>query len=144
MQKFPHHYHATAHDSSEGAVVLSSADFPKISTQPPVQFGGAGGEWSPEDLLMAAIADCFCLSFRAIAGASKLDWTGLVATAEGELDRVERVTKFTKVQIKASLTLPAGADEAKAQRLLEKAESSCLVTNSMNVSVSLQVEIKQS
>lgn len=141
MQEFPHHYHATAHDTCKGAVDISCDEFPVISTQPPTQFGGVGGAWSPEDLLMAAIADCFCFSFRAISRASKLEWNGLTATATGELNRVERITKFTKVVVKASLVLPAGADEAKAMRLLEKAEASCLITNSMSVELSLEADI---
>jgi organic hydroperoxide reductase OsmC/OhrA len=63
-------------------------------------------------------------------------------TATGELNRVERVTKFTKVLVKASLVVPSDADEAKAMRLLEKAETSCLITNSMNVELSLEAYIK--
>lgn len=141
MQALPHHYAATANDTGEGAVAVRSEDFAPITTQPPTQFGGVGGAWSPEDLLMAAIADCFCFSFRAISQASKLEWNNLSVTAEGELDRVERVTKFTKIAIKVSLTLPAGTEEDKAMRLLEKAESSCLITNSMNAELSLQATI---
>jgi len=142
MQDFPHHYHAHAHDTSTGAVNVSCDDFPVISTQPPTQFGGVGGAWSPEDLLMAAVADCFCFSFRAIAGASKFDWNDLKVSAEGELNRVERVTKFTKVVVKATLIAPAGSDEAKAIRLLEKAEKSCLITNSMNCELELQADVQ--
>ncbi|MGB0866025.1 MAG: OsmC family protein [Granulosicoccaceae bacterium] len=141
MQAFPHHYHATAQDNGEGPVNVSCDEFPAISTQPPTQFGGVGGAWSPEDLLMAAIADCFCFSFRAISRASKLEWNDLSVTAEGELDRVERVTKFTKVVVKAKLVVPAGTDETKAMRLLEKAEGACLITNSMNAELSLQAEV---
>lgn len=34
-------------------------------TAPPVQFGGDGKEWSPEDLFVAAVADCYLFSFKA-------------------------------------------------------------------------------
>lgn len=121
--------------------MVSSGEFASIDTQPPTQFGGVGGAWSPEDLLMAAVADCFCFSFRAISRASKLEWLDLEVSAEGELDRVERVTKFTQVLVKAKLTLPAGGDADKARRLLEKAEASCLITNSMTASAALEAEV---
>jgi organic hydroperoxide reductase OsmC/OhrA len=31
------------------------------------QLGGPGGQWSPETLLVAAAAECFILTFRAVA-----------------------------------------------------------------------------
>ena len=37
-------------------------------TAPP-QFGGLEGRWTPEDLLMTALASCFTTTFHAIAGA---------------------------------------------------------------------------
>ena len=80
---------------------------------------------------MGAVADCFILTFRAIARASKLEWTNLECSAEGVLDRVERVTRFTEFTVRAKLTVPAGTDIDKAQRLLEKSEEVCLVTRSM-------------
>ena len=43
----------------------------------PVEFDGPGDRWSPETLLIAAIADCFILTFRAIACATRMDWQGL-------------------------------------------------------------------
>jgi hypothetical protein len=33
----------------------------------PREFDGRGNQWSPESLLAAALADCFVLSFRAVA-----------------------------------------------------------------------------
>ena len=82
-------------------------------------------------MLVAAVADCFVLSFRAIARASRLEWTSLDCDVVGVLDKVERVTRFTEFQVKAQLNVPAGTDESKATRLLEKAEQVCLITNSL-------------
>jgi organic hydroperoxide reductase OsmC/OhrA len=39
------------------------------------------------------------------------------------------------------LQVPAGTDEAKARRLLEKAEQSCLISNSLKAPVHLQAEV---
>ena len=33
----------------------------------PVEFGGVSGAWSPEHLLLAAVASCFVNTFQAIA-----------------------------------------------------------------------------
>jgi uncharacterized OsmC-like protein len=39
------------------------------------------------------------------------------------------------------LTLPAGGDAAKATRLLEKAEKTCLVTNSLALQATLTCDV---
>ena len=143
MHSFPHNYKVSAQASSEGDVVLSSGGVPNINSQPPIEFDGPGDRWSPESLLMAAIADCFTLSFRAIAAASKVPFTDLAVAVEGELNMVERKMLFTDVQIVANLTIPSDADASRAERLLAMAEQSCLVTNSLNVECHLTTKVSQ-
>jgi peroxiredoxin-like protein len=141
MQDLPHHYHVNASAEAEGNITLKAEDLPQLVTGPPAEFGGPGDQWSPETLLVGAVADCFILTFRAIARASKLEWTNLECSAEGVLDRVERVTRFTAFTVRATLTVPAGSDPDKARRLLEKAEGSCLITRSMLAETHLEAEV---
>jgi len=94
-------------------------------------------------LLVAAIADCFNLSFMAIARASKLDWLDLQCEVEGTLDRVENVTRFTAYDIRARLTVSAGTDEHKARHILEKSEAVCLISNSLTGVKTLHIELLQ-
>ncbi len=143
MQDLPHHYQVTASAETEGNVALKAEDLPLLVSAPPAEFGGPGDQWSPEHLLVASVADCFILTFRAIARASRLEWIDLKASAEGTLDRVERVTKFTSITVSAQLKVPAGSDAEKAHRMLEKAEAACLITNSMNVETQLQAEVQE-
>src|ERR1022692_721046 len=77
MHPDPHVYTAAANGRPEGTVALTSASLPEIATAPPPEFDGPGDVWSPETLLCASLADCFVLSFRAIARASKLEWSEL-------------------------------------------------------------------
>ena len=73
-------------------------------------------------VMAAAVADCFILSFRAIARASKFQWLSLSCDVEAKLERIERVTQFTAFHEKVMLEIPASMDEAKAHRLLEQIE----------------------
>lgn len=141
MQEFPHHYPVAASAAPSGTVSLNSAGLPDLVSAPPAEFGGPGDQWSPEHLLVSSVADCFILTFRAVASGSRFEWTHLEAYAEGVLDRVDRVTLFTGFTVTAKLTLPAGGDVEKAQRLLEKAEGACLITNSLSAETHLQTEI---
>ena len=43
----------------------------------PSQFGGLEGRWTPEDLLMNALASCFTTTFHAIASYSKFEYSNL-------------------------------------------------------------------
>ena len=81
---------------------------------------------------MASIASCFILSCRAIAKASKFSWLSIQCYCTGTLERVDGKTRFTKVMTKASLLIPATETIENAERLLHKAEQSCLVVNSLS------------
>jgi peroxiredoxin-like protein len=142
MQDYPHLYQAAATARAEDTVHVSSKGLESLASMPPEQFGGPGNLWSPETLLVAAVADCLILTFRAIARASKLDWHALDCETDGILNRVEGVTRFTRFDIRARLTVPHGTDEHKARRLLEKAEAVCLVSNSLNAEKHLEVRIE--
>ncbi|HJL42713.1 MAG TPA: OsmC family protein [Myxococcales bacterium LLY-WYZ-16_1] len=142
MAEFPHHYTVRAQSRPEGDVAISSPSLPELATAPPAEFGGPGDRWSPETLLVAAVADCFVLSFRAVARASKVEWTTLECEAVGTLDRADRVTRFTEFMVKAKLRVPEGVAEDRARRVLEKAEASCLITNSMKAETHLEATVE--
>jgi len=132
MHDLPHHYKVAATAGPEGDVNLASDELDPIPSAPPREFGGPGNRWSPETLLVAAVADCFILSFRAIARASKLSWVSLKCEVEGTLERSEGTTKFTAFVVNATLAVPKDTTEERANRILEKAEASCLITNSLS------------
>jgi peroxiredoxin-like protein len=141
MQAFPHHYKVQANASAEGNVILSGADKASMESAPPAEFDGPGDLWSPEDLLVAAVADCFILSFRAISKMSKLPWESLECRVEGTLDRVDRLTQFTEFKMFAKLTIGDEQDKDKAERLLQKAEDTCLISNSLKAVPHLETEV---
>jgi len=141
MQDLPHYYQVNANAESEGNILLKVDDLPQLVSAPPAQFGGPGDQWSPEHLLVASVADSFILTFRAVAKASKLPWSNLEASAEGVLERVDRVTRFTSFTVSATLTVPLDTSVEKAIRLLEKAEEACLVTNSLSAESHLEADV---
>jgi uncharacterized OsmC-like protein len=142
MHPFPHHYATLATAAPEGDVPLTGEGLPPLATAPPAEFGGPGDRWSPETLLVGAVANCFILTFRSVAKASALAWVGLSCEAEGTLDRVDRVTRFTEVRVRATLRVPPGTDEEKAMRFLERSEQLCLITNSLTAEAHLEAHVE--
>jgi organic hydroperoxide reductase OsmC/OhrA len=131
MHPYPHLYTVQASAEPAGDVPLDSAGLPTLATAPPVEFEGPGDRWSPETLLVGAVADCFLLSFRGVARANKFTWLRLECSVEGTLNKVEGKTKFTHIVVRATLHVPPGTDEAKARQLMERAEHVCLISNSL-------------
>jgi organic hydroperoxide reductase OsmC/OhrA len=142
MQPFPHHYSVIARAAAQGDVTLTGDRLPDIPSAPPTEFGGPGDRWSPETLMVAAVADCFLLTFRGIACVSRFPWVALECSVTGTVDRVERVIQFTALEVHARLRVPAGANEEQARRLLAKAEETCLVTNSLKVRPHLEAVVE--
>ena len=144
MQAFPHRYTVTVKGGASGAIDNSGLDLPELSVTAPPEFGGPTGHWSPETMLVAAVADCLVLTFRAMARASKLEWDALDCTATGTLDRNGGVLHFTGFDVDARLTVPEGTDPGKAESMLRKAEDICLVTSSLTGKVHLLVDVRTS
>ena len=141
MDSFPHKYKVKAEGTSLGSLTVSSENLPPLTIAPPLQFGGPGDAWSPEDLLMASVANCFILSFRAIAKASKLEWDVIECNSDGELAKADNQVKFTGVVNRVRLLIPENESIEKAEKLLNKAESVCIISNSLSCKVRIECEI---
>lgn len=141
MHPFPHRYVASAAAENAGHVTVTSPFMPSLQTAPPPEFDGPGGLWSPETLLCACLADCFILTFRAVSRAARFEWLRLECRVEGVLERVERVTQFTRYTTFAKLTIADGITADKARDLLARAEGECLIANSLRGSHSLDAQV---
>lgn len=141
MQDLPHNYAVTASAQAESLVTVSSEGLVDLETAAPAEFGGPGDAWSPETLLVAAVANCFILTFRAIARASRFEWIALRCGVSGKLDKIDKVTQFTGFDLIVELSVADGTDETKAHRLLRNAERHCLITNSLTAGSNLDATI---
>jgi organic hydroperoxide reductase OsmC/OhrA len=142
MHPFPHHYAITMTVRPGEPSKLASGELPEIESAPPVEFGGPGNRWSPEGLFTAAIADCIILNFQGIAAMSKYSWTSLSGTTKAVLDRAGGRMSFTRFDTHIYLVIPEGSDPARAKLLVEKAEASCPLSNTLNCEKHLTMEIK--
>ncbi|HET7344028.1 MAG TPA: OsmC family protein [Methylomirabilota bacterium] len=143
MKPLPHRYAARIAGTWEGYATLSSPGVPELRTAAPPEFDGPGDAWSPEQLLLGAVASCFLLTFRAVARASRLEFVSLSVETEGFVDRAHGVTRFTDIVLHPHLTLAVPADRERAERVLEKAERACLVSASLETPVRLEAQITE-
>jgi uncharacterized OsmC-like protein len=123
------------------AADVSSPGLPRLEVAPPSQYDGPGDRWSPEHLLLASVEACLLLTFRAVARASRVPFATLSVDTSGTVDKSDGVTRFTEIDMRARLTLPPGADHARAERAMERSKQNCLVSASLSTPVRLEVEI---
>lgn len=119
--------------------VIQSPELPtKIEVATPPEFDkGIPGIWSPEHLFTAAVLSCFMTTFLAIAEFSKLEFKSFDCDAEGVLDKVEGKFLMTEVNLKVRLVIDDASKKERAERILEKSETACLISNSIKTKVNL-------
>src|SRR2546423_11920174 len=91
----------------------------------PSQFGGVEGRWTPEDLLMIALASCFTTTFQAIAGYSKFEYTDLAVEAEGTVSKTDTGYGFTEIVIRPNLTIDSEENPKQTISPLHKTKALC-------------------
>jgi organic hydroperoxide reductase OsmC/OhrA len=141
MHAYPHIYRVSASGSANGAVAVATAGVPSLDTAPPPEFGGPGGSWSPETMLVGALADCFVLSFRAVARAARFDYASLECHVEGVLDKQAGTVQFIEFRTRATLVIAPEGDAARARKLMETAEHLCLIANSLKAPKHLDCQV---
>ncbi len=105
--------------------VATPPEFPK----------GVPGIWSPEHLFTAAVSSCLMTSFLAVAENSKLEFEKFSCKSKGKLDRVDGKFMMNEILLEPTVIIYDEKDRARAERVLQKSESICLITRSIKAEV---------
>ena len=109
-----------------------------IGTEAPVDNGGTGGEFSPTDLLGAALASCVMTVMGIVAQRQGLELRGMQARVVKEMAAapVRQIGALTVV-----ITMPVGLSlTAEDRKRLEHAAEICPVKKSLHPDVRVQIE----
>ncbi len=115
----------------------------QLEVATPPQFpSGVAGVWSPEHYYTAAVVSCFMTTFLAIAEMSKLSVISFECDSKGVLSKDENNRYImSKIMLMPRLVIDQEADAEKAERILQKAEKACLITNSIKSDVELHTNV---
>lgn len=113
----------------------------EVATPPPFP-KGMPNIWSPEHLFTASVSSCLMTTFLAIAENSKLDFESFNCEATGIMESVDGKYLMTEILLKPSVTIDDEKDRERAQRVLEKSEAACLISNSIKTKVMMEPTIK--
>lgn len=122
--------------------MLSSPGKPDLQVSTPPEFKGHEGIWSPEDLFVAAINVCVMSTFLAFAERAGLAFVSYESDGEGRVELVDGKLQVTSVTLTPRVTVKSSGDVDKAKELLTKAESNCLISNSVKTHVTMHPTVE--
>ena len=123
-----------------------SGKAPLLGTAAP-EFLGDAVLHNPEDMLVAALSTCHCLSYLALASRQGIEVTDYTDEAKGLMEWGDGTYRFTKVVLRPVVTVKKGTDLAKARALHEEAHAACFIACSVNFPVTnepVMIEAQQS
>jgi organic hydroperoxide reductase OsmC/OhrA len=100
-------------------------------------FRGDASLHNPEELLVAALSSCHCLSYLALAALAGIVVTAYEDAATGTMEETRGAGRFTDVLLRPTVTIASGApaDVEKARALHEGAHATCFIAASVNFPV---------
>ena len=122
--------------------LLFSAGKPNVEVAAPPEFHGHPGIWSPEDLFVASVNSCIMTTFLYYAQRNNVKLLGYKSEASGILEMREGKLIFTGIKIKPEIMVNSREDYERANEFINKAETSCLISNSIKSKVEVIAEIK--
>lgn len=138
-----HHYNVKVNYEKDRMGLMSSPVLNstiKVAT-PPEFPNGIPGIWSPEHLLVAAVNSCLMTTFLAIAENSKFNFVKFESNADGKLEIVDGKYMISEIVLSPDLIIHHESDRDKANRILQKSEAACLISNSVKSKIIFKPEI---
>jgi uncharacterized OsmC-like protein len=97
--------------------------------------------WTPEDLLLSAVASCFTATFQVIAGYAKFEYRDLEVEVEGVVSRADLGYSFSEILIRPTLTIALEQEQQRALELLQKAKKLCLVSRALTTAQNFEMRV---
>ncbi|MFO0586047.1 MAG: OsmC family protein [Polyangiaceae bacterium] len=114
---------------------------PAIKASSAAAFLGDGALHNPEDMLMAALSTCHCLSYLALAARAGIAVIAYEDAATGTMEWEGGTYHFSRAVLHPKVTVQKGADLAKARALHEEAHKACFIARSVNFPVDHEAAI---
>ena len=107
----------------------------------PEQFGGTGKEWSPEHLLLGAVASCFMSTFITFAKKQGLEFRHFECRASGQVEIVQGKYKFSAIHVISVTYIHSETIREKAMAVIGKTQAYCLISNSINAAITYDSQV---
>jgi organic hydroperoxide reductase OsmC/OhrA len=107
------------------------------------EFGGLEGRWTPEQLLLCALAACFTTTFQEVARSAKFEYTDLEVEIEGSVRRSRSAgCNFSEILLRPRLTVPSDDQREAGLALLRRAKLLCMISRAITVPQTLEPTVE--
>ncbi len=107
------------------------------------ELGGLQGRWTPEQLLLCALAGCFTTTFHDVAKSAKFDFTDLEVEIEGCVRRNRAAgSAFSEILIRPRLTVHSEDQYEAGLNLLRRTKALCLISRAITVPQTLEPTVE--
>lgn len=110
----------------------------------PAEMDGPGVGTNPDEMLLGAAATCYIITLAAMLERSRLEKKQLTLESEGIVEVTNGVLTYKKIIHRPKIVLHRDATSkeiSRAQRLAERAESSCMISRAVKGNVEIELEI---
>ena len=129
-------------DYSRNCVVTANGK-PELAGSSDRTFHGDASRWNPEDLLVAALAQCHLLAYLHLVADAGVIVTAYVDEATGEMQtHRDGSGEFTSVVLHPVVTVASAEQTELAQSLHERAHELCFIARSVNFPVSCEPQVR--
>ncbi len=112
----------------------------------PTEMDGPGVGTNPDEMLLGAAATCYIITLAAMLERSGVEKDSLTMESVGVVDYTNGIVTYKRIIHKPKIILAAGMTEKRAivERLVIKAETSCMISRALqgNVEVTVEASIK--
>ncbi|MFL7941912.1 OsmC family protein [Priestia megaterium] len=138
-----HHFHLQANwpgGRNEVGAIESGQLKTKISIPP--EMDGPGVGTNPDEMLLGAAATCYIITLAAMFERSGIRQEGLTMESEAIVDVTNGVFTYEKIIHKPHVIITSefAAQEEKINRLIKKAETSCMISRAIQGNVEIELE----
>lgn len=119
---------------------VNEANCLEVATPPEFE-KGIPNIWTPEHLFTAAVSSCLMTTFLAIAEYSKLEFVSFKCSSKGILEKVDGKFMISEVYLFPEVVITDESKRSRTERVLEKSEKACLISNSITSKVTMEAKI---
>lgn len=139
-----HHFHLKA-DWPGGRNNIGFIDAGNLKTKIsiPPEMDGPGVGTNPDEMLLGAAATCYLITLAAMIERASLPLHEMSLDSVGIVDVTNGVFTYKKIIHRPTVELMSDAteeDHRKLRRLVEKAESSCMISRAIQGNVEIELE----
>jgi len=135
-------YEATVVWKTEKEGRLRAGGNPEICVATPPDFGGPHNNWSPEQLLISAVAGCLMTSALYYLEKAGVGLRSYISNAIGTVDKTPEGLAFTRVRVEISITVADASHVEKARKAAARAEKSCPISRALQCFVEVHAVVR--